>query len=86
MENSLERCIDIRVEIATLEREKEPEEGRDLSEVHPKARDKKRQQYFRALRHNREKGRFRGKQKALVGVPRRKGGFARKLATSVARH
>ena len=42
--------------------------------------DEKRQQYFPALGHRREKGPFRGKQKALVGAPRREGSFARKLA------
>ena len=53
--------------------------SRGLSEVHLEVRHKKRQQYFPVLRDKREKGPFRGKQKALVGAPRREGGLARKL-------
>ena len=34
---------------------------------------------FPALRHNREKGPHRGKQKASVAAPRREGSFVRKL-------
>ena len=55
--------------------------SKGLSKVHPEVRDEKRQQYLPALRHTREKGPFRGKQKALVGAPRREGSLARKLAS-----
>ena len=40
---------------------------RDLSKVHPEVLDKRRQQYFPALRYIRETGPLRGKQKKMVG-------------------
>ena len=54
--------------------------SRGLSKVHLEVRDERRQQYFPALRHKREKAPLRGKQNALVGAPRREGSPARKLA------
>ena len=70
MEDYLARCADIRVDIEAFGALDGARRSRGLSEVHLEVRDEKRQQYFPALRHKREKGPFRGKQKALVGAPR----------------
>ena len=56
---------------------------RDLSKVHPEVLDKRRQQYFPALRYMRETGPLRGKQKKMVGESGEKRCTAREWAKRV---
>ena len=67
MDDYLERCAKIRVDIEALERLMESEEAEVCLRYIFEVRDEKSHPYFRALRHMREKGPFRGKQKRLVG-------------------
>ena len=67
MDDYLERCAKIRVDIEALERLMESEEAEVCLRYIFEVRDEKIHPYFRALRHTREKGPFRGKQKRLVG-------------------
>ena len=75
VENYLERCIDIRVGIETLEPLMEREEG----EVCMRYILKHAMRRGEIFHTEEKKGSFRGKQKALVGAPRREGSLARKL-------
>ena len=53
--------------------------------VYPDACKKERQQDFRNFQYKRETGPLSGKQKPLVGVPRKEGGAAREVAKRFAR-
>ena len=81
MEDYLDKCINIEVEIATLELFMEPEDAEVcLTDILKHAKEKV------VVFCQREEGPFCGKQEALVGVPRREGSRARKLAKRVGRH
>ena len=49
VEDYLERCADIKVDIEALERLIEPEDEEVCLKIHPEVLDERRQQYFPAL-------------------------------------
>ena len=79
--DDLENCANAKMDLEALERLMEPEYEEVFSKVHPEASRREEAAIFScSLIHSREKGPFRGKQKALVGVSWREGGLARKLS------
>ena len=84
LEDHLEKCIDMKVEIAALELLLEPEQAVVcLRYILKHACKEDRQQHFRDLRHQRERRPLGGQQEALA---RREGSLARKVAKRLARH
>ena len=70
VEDYLENCANMKVDVEVLERLVEPENREIFLRYILKYSTRGRQQYFPALRHIRETGPLRGKQKKMVGESR----------------
>ena len=79
MEDYLERCAHTEVDFEVLERLTEPEDEEVCLRYILKYSTRGGSN-IPALRYSRDRGPFRGKQKALVGASRRESSPARKLA------
>ena len=71
VEDYLENCAQVKVDIEVVESLIKPEKTKGFSKVHSEALNEKRQQYFPALRHFGEAKRLCGKQKTMAGKPRK---------------
>ena len=86
MEDYLEKCISIKVEIAALELLMQPEEAEVCLRYFLKLAKRRGSGMFVIFDTKEKKGLFCGKQEALVGAPRREGSLARMRAKLLGRH